>query len=97
MGDVGHPATSVQRVRFHVIALADPESLPRIIAQFAKRSSVPASVGMSRADGMLRISVVADDLSVRDLELLAATLSSAPLVQELTMTAVEEIRSPAEA
>ena len=52
---------------------------------------------MLRIDDILRICVVADDLSARDSELLAATLSSAPLVYDVTMIVEEESNPLAEA
>lgn len=79
--------TEVRRplARYRLQGADDPELIPRVFGQFARRGLVPGFALVRRADGQVRIQIEATDVDAHDARILAATLRSQFLIDEVTL------------
>lgn len=70
---------------FHVRAMADPQTLPRVLGYFAQRWITPDRIDMraGRTDMEIRIEVA--DLDQKDADILTAKLRETVLVHEIQL------------
>ncbi|RXZ64220.1 hypothetical protein [Pelagerythrobacter rhizovicinus] len=77
--------------RFHIDAIADPQSLPRVAGAFAQRGIVPDSLS-ARFDGdTVRIEVAISGLHARQAAIIAAKLGETVTAIAVRLEAVEEV------
>lgn len=62
------------RTLFRIVAVPDPQTLPRILGIFAQRTLVPATLSSQRRRGMLHIEAALDDLDAPTAAIIAAKL-----------------------
>ena len=71
-------------------AMADPQTLPRIIGCFAQRWITPSRVGMTREGDVMRIEIDASDLPGQEARIIAAKLGANVLVSHVTIMSTPE-------
>lgn len=81
----GDGARDVRHI-FSVRAAADPEALPRILGQLARRRITPASLTANRSRQGLVVHLVLDGVASATAEIVAATLRSSVLVADVDLT-----------
>ncbi len=79
---------------FRIVALADPQALPRIVGLFAQRSLIPAHISCDRRGDMLHIEARLDGLDPAMTAIIAAKLDEAVLVAGATWHPAGEAREP---
>ncbi len=77
--------------RFHIEAIADPQSLPRIAGAFAQRGIVPTSLSACLDGDELRIDVTVANLDDRQAAIIATKLDEAVAVVAVELEALEEV------
>ncbi len=82
------------RHAFRIVAIADPQALPRITGIFAQRSLVPIRMSADCRGGKLHVEAVLDDLSSSTAAVLAAKLAEAVLVASARCDRVKPSRDP---
>lgn len=65
---------------FRIVAVPDPQTLPRIMGIFAQRTLVPAMLSSQLHGGMLHIETALDDLDAPTAAIVTAKLCEAVLV-----------------
>jgi acetolactate synthase regulatory subunit len=68
------------RQRFRIVAVPDPQTLPRILGLFAQRSLVPATMSAQQHGDLLHIETALDDLDAPTAAIIAAKLCESVLV-----------------
>lgn len=68
--------------RFHVNAILDPQSLPRVANYFAQRSIVPSAMAMEVLPAHMRIEVTVAGLAPGQAEIIAAKLGEVVAVMK---------------
>lgn len=68
------------RRRFRIVAVPDPQTLPRILGLFAQRSLVPATMSAQRHGDLLHIETALDGLDAPTAAIITAKLSESVLV-----------------
>ncbi|WP_093085476.1 hypothetical protein [Sphingobium sp. AP50] len=64
---------------FDIVAIADPQTLPRLLGWFAQRSLVPARVSSDLHAGDMHVRIEVDDLDPRTADQIAAKISQGVL------------------
>lgn len=82
------------RHAFRIVAIADPQALPRIAGIFAQRSLVPIRMSADCRDGSLHVEAVLDDLGPATAAVVAAKLAEAVLVASARCDRVKKSRDP---
>ena len=77
------PAVPVARYR--VRGIDDPELVPRVFGQFARRGLVPAFALIRRHGGQVGIQIEAEGVDAHAAEILAQTLRAHALVKEVAL------------
>lgn len=75
---------------FTVRGLADPQTLPRVIGQLARRSVTPTGLRATLCPPDMHIEFETSDLSEQEAALVSATLRSCTLVHEVLLTAADQ-------
>ncbi len=65
---------------FRIVAVPDPQTLPRIMGVFAQRTLVPTALSSQRRGGMLHIDAALDNLDAPTAAIIAAKLCESVLV-----------------
>jgi len=68
------------RRRFRIVAVPDPQTLPRIIGIFAQRSLIPSTMAVKLRGDQLDIETTLDDLDAPTSAMIAAKLAESVLV-----------------
>ncbi|WP_428631766.1 hypothetical protein [Sphingopyxis sp.] len=68
---------------FRIVAVPDPQTLPRIIAIFAQRSLVPTTMSSHRHSAMLHIEIELDHLDPPIAAIIAAKLGEGVLIDSV--------------
>jgi len=68
------------RQHFRIVAVPDPQTLPRIMGIFAQRTLVPTTLSSQLRGGMLHIETALDDLDAPTAAIIAAKLCESVLV-----------------
>ncbi|WEK00791.1 MAG: hypothetical protein P0Y59_03585 [Candidatus Sphingomonas phytovorans] len=71
--------------RYRVQGVDDPELIPRVFGQFARRGLVPAFALIRRSAGLIRIQIEAIDVDAYGARILAETLRAQFLIEEVTL------------
>jgi hypothetical protein len=71
--------------RYRLQGADDPELIPRVFGQFARRGLVPGFALIRRAGGQIRIQIEASDVDAHGARILAETLRSQFLIEEVTL------------
>ncbi|WP_372851176.1 hypothetical protein [Sphingomonas sp.] len=71
--------------RYRVHGADDPELVPRVFGQFARRGLVPAFALIRRSAGLIRMQIEADVADSHTAHILAETLRSQFLIEEVTL------------
>lgn len=71
--------------RFRIEALADPQSLSRILDAFAQRSIVPARVAAEHRRNLVSCEIEVTDLAWPQVEIIAEKLRAGVLVSSVTV------------
>lgn len=79
---------------FRIVALPDPQTLPRIAGIFAQRSLVPPQMAVDCREDMLHIEARLDDLDQTTAQIIAAKLTEAVLVASANCHTVPDARDP---
>lgn len=78
---------------FEVRAAIDPQTLPRVVGQLARRWITPISLTSERVGEEFLIRIVTDDLTNEAAEIVAATLRSNVLVHGVELRMNDAARS----
>jgi acetolactate synthase regulatory subunit len=77
--------------RFHIDAIADPQSLPRVAGAFAQRGIIPDALS-ARFDGnTVQIEVTVAGLHARQAAIIAAKLGETVAAIAVRLEAMEEV------
>lgn len=71
--------------RYRLQGADDPELIPRVFGQFARRGLVPGFALIRHAEGQVRIQIEATDMDAHGAHILAETLRSQFLIDEVTL------------
>ena len=77
------PRRPVARYRVH--GVDDPELVPRVFGQFARRGLVPTFALIRRSAGLVRMQIEADVADPNTARILAETLRAQFLIEEVTL------------
>lgn len=75
--------------RFDIEAMADPQSLPRILGYFAQRSIVPAEMSMRVVGEFMHIAIMTDDLPMAPAQIIGAKLAELFVVLDVKLKSAE--------
>lgn len=79
---------------FRIVALADPQALPRVVGIFAQRSLIPAHMACDRRGDTLHIEARLDGLDPAMAAIIAAKLDEAVLVASVACHPADEAEEP---
>ena len=65
---------------FRIVAVPDPQTLPRIAGIFAQRSLIPSMVSAQLRGGLFNIEVALDDLDAQTAAIITAKLRESVLI-----------------
>ena len=65
---------------FRIVAVPDPQTLPRIAGIFAQRSLIPSMMSAQLRGGLIHIETALDDLDAQTAVIIAAKLRESVLV-----------------
>jgi hypothetical protein len=71
-------------VRYDLLGVADPELVPRVFGQLARRGIIPAAAWVQQADGEISIRIDLEDLDEGAAVLLGETLRALFLVHRIS-------------
>lgn len=75
--------------RFHVDAILDPQSLPRVANYFAQRAIVPSAMAMQVLPTHMRIELTVAGLEAKQAEVIAVKLGEVVAVMRSELESVE--------
>lgn len=73
----------VQVSRFEIVARIDPQTVARLINYFAQRALTPRHVQATQVEGMMRVAIEQDGLSVHEAGIIADKMRCNWLVEEV--------------
>ncbi len=77
------------RRRFGIVAVPDPQTLPRILGIFSQRALIPATLSAELRRGLLHIETALDDLDASTAAMIAAKLHESVLVASVVCESAE--------
>lgn len=77
------------RTLFRIVAVPDPQTLPRILGVFAQRTLVPSTLSSRQRHGMLHIEAALDDLAAPTAAIIAAKLCESVMVASAVCDSME--------
>ena len=73
---------------FRIVAIADPQALPRVVGLFAQRSLVPASIRAQRNGQLIHIDLTLDGIDPATAAILTAKLGEGMLIANVSCHSV---------
>ena len=75
----------MQAAHFDIRAVAEPQTLPRLISHFAQLGLIPSRVQAEEADGMMNVIIEQADLMHSQANVVAAKMRASVLVEFVTV------------
>lgn len=75
---------------FRIVAVPDPQTLPRIMGIFAQRTLLPTMLSSQLRGGMLHIETALDDLDAPTAAIIAAKLGEGVLIASVVCDPADE-------